>query len=113
VVTFDAKFSTQVPGTIMVLRGLHLLTEFAETRPQCLAPLAAWRNEIEEADWGDADDLAASDLVARHDDAANSVLFTVVPSMCLVQTTVNFRRRLLLVTKAFCPAKVIRRRRAA
>lgn len=97
----------------MVLRGLHLLTAFVETRPQCLAPLAAWRNEIEEADWDDAHDLAASDLVTRHDDAANSVLFTVVPAMCLVQTTVNFRRRLLLVTKAFCPPQVVRRRRAA
>lgn len=97
----------------MRLRGTHLLSEFVRTRPQCRAPLAAWRNEIEEAAWLNARDLEMSELISRHDEAANSVVFTVMPALCLVQTRVSFSRGLLLVTSAFEEAKVIRRRRAA
>lgn len=97
----------------MRLRGTHLLDDFLCTQPQCRAPLVAWRHEVEEARWLDAEDLLLSDLIAHHDKAANSVVFTVVPSLCLVRTRVSFSRGLLLVTSAWAEESNKRRSRRA
>ena len=97
----------------MRLLGTHILDDFLCVQPQCRAPLVAWRNEVEEARWQDAEDLLLSDLIAQHDEAANSVVFNVIPRLCLVKTRVNFSRGLLLVTRAWIEESNKRRRRRA
>lgn len=97
----------------MRLLGTHILDDFLYTQPQCRAPLIAWRHEVEEARWMDAEDLVLSDLLVQHDEAANSVVFTVVPSLCLVTTRVSFSKGLVLVTRASAEISTKRRSRRA
>ena len=85
----------------MHLRGTQLIDDFIRTHSRGRAQLTAWRNEVEEARWLTPDDLDLSDLVARHGEAANSVLFTIIPQLCLVQTSISFSRGLVLVTGAW------------
>lgn len=96
----------------MHLRGTQLLDDFIRTHSGCRAPITAWRNEVGEARWLNSDDLDLSGLVARYGEAANSVLFTIVPKLCLVQTSISFSHGLVLVTHAWSDdGRTPRRRR--
>lgn len=102
-------------GIPMLLYGYPILDDFATRHSKCRGPLAAWRVEVEDTVWASFADLQRRYLTAASNDSG-SVVFNIVPDLCLVSTKVNFVRGIVVVESAWAKRQALRQansRRAA
>lgn len=86
-------------GRVMRLLNFKPLNDLVDQEPDCAPSLAAWRDTVLEGTWSSFSEMA-QDLAFAPVQEGESVLFTVVPKICLVEATVIFRRQVLMVTEA-------------